>query len=60
MSSWVLQLLAKHGLLKGKTLDVATTTLDANAALRGIVRQDTGESYREYLTALAMSSSIRP
>ena len=55
---WVLQVLAKHGLLEGKTLGVDSTTLEANAALRSIVRRDSGESYEEFLTALAKESGI--
>jgi transposase len=55
---WVLIVLAKEGLLKGKTLGIDATTLEANAALRSIVRRDTGESYEEFLTGLAKSSGI--
>ena len=55
---WVLGVLAKEGLLKGKTLGVDATTLEANAALRSIVRRDTGESYQEFLTRLAQASGI--
>jgi len=55
---WVLQVLAKEGLLKGKTLGVDATTLEANAALRSIVRRDTGESYQEFLMRLAKASGI--
>ncbi len=55
---WVLQLLAKEKLLEGKTLGVDATTLEANAALRSIVRKDTGEAYREFLTGLAQASGI--
>jgi transposase len=55
---WVLGVLAKEGLLKGKTLGVDATTLEANAALRSIVRRDTGESYEEFLTRLAKASGI--
>ena len=50
---WVLKVLAKSKLLKGKTLGVDGTMLDANAAMRSIVRRDTGESYDEFLTGLA-------
>ncbi len=46
--NWVLGVLAKEGLLKGKTLAVDATTLEANAALRNVVRRDTGPGYREY------------
>jgi len=55
---WVLKRLAEHGLLKGKTLGVDATTLEANAAMRSIVRRDTGESYQEFLTRLAQASGI--
>src|SRR3990170_4212398 len=50
---WVLERLAEAGLVKGKTLTVDGTTLEANAAMRSIVRRDTGEKYEEYLTGLA-------
>ena len=56
--SWVLKLLAEKGLLKGKTVGVDGTTLEANAALRSIVRRDTGEGYQEFLTRLAQESGI--
>ena len=55
---WVLGVLAKEGLLKGKTLGIDATTLEANAALRSIVRRDTGESYDEFLDGLAKASGI--
>ena len=48
--TWVLQRLADAGLVKGKTIGIDATTLEANAALRSIVRRDTGESYQEFLT----------
>ena len=56
--SWVLRVLSKRGLLKGKTLGVDSTTLEANAALRSIVRRDSGESYSEFLERLAVASGI--
>ena len=55
---WVLAVLAKEGLLKGKTLGIDATTLEANAALRSIVRRDTGESYEDFLIGLAKASGI--
>jgi len=55
---WVLKVLAEEGLLKGKTIGVDATTLEANAALRSIVRRDTGESYTAFLTNLAKASGI--
>lgn len=56
--AWVLKVLAEKGLLKGKTLGIDATTLEANAAMRSIVRKDTGESYNEFLTKLAQASGI--
>ena len=56
--TWVLTVLAKSELLKGKTLGIDATTLEANAALRSIVRRDTGETYEAFLTRLAKASGI--
>lgn len=56
--TWVLQWLATAGLVQGKTLGIDATTLEANAALRTIVRRDTGESYEAFLTKLAQASGI--
>jgi transposase len=55
---WVLRILAERNLLKGDTIGVDATTLEANAALRSIVRRDTGEQYNEFLTRLAQESGI--
>jgi transposase len=54
----VLQCLSTAGLVKGKTIGIDATTLEANAALRSIVRRDSGESYEEFLTTLAKASGI--
>ncbi len=54
----VLKVLANHGLIDGKTAGVDGTTLEANAALRSIVRRDTGEGYQQFLTRLAKESGI--
>ena len=56
--AWILSVLAEHGLLRGKTIGIDATTLEANAALRSIVRRDTGESYDEFLRKLAKESGI--
>src|ERR1700676_502137 len=56
--AWVLGLLAERGLLKGKRMGIDATTLEANAAMRSIVRRDTGESYEEFLRGLAKASGI--
>ena len=55
---WVLKVLAEKGLLKGETLGIDATTLEANAALRTIVRRDTGEGYQDFLKRLAQESGI--
>lgn len=56
--SWVLGLLADRALLAGKRIGIDATTLEASAAMRSIVRRDTGESYEEFLTGLAKASGI--
>ena len=56
--TWVLQCLSTAGLVKGKTIGIDATTLEANAALRSIVRRDSGESYEGFLTTLAKASGI--
>lgn len=55
---FALGLLKERGLVKGKTVGVDATTLEANAAMRSIVRRDTGEKYREFLERLAKESGI--
>ena len=55
---WILKALSKAGLLKGKTVAVDATTLEANAALRSLRRRDTGQTYDDYLTDLAKASGI--
>jgi transposase len=56
---YVLKILANHDLIDGKTLGVDSTTLEANAALRSIVRRDNGQGYQEFLTELAKQSGIQ-
>ncbi len=56
--TWVLQCLGIAGLIKGKTLAIDATMLEANAAMRSIVRRDTGETYNEFLAKLAQKSGI--
>lgn len=56
--TWVLQRLAEHGLIKGERIGVDASTMEANAALRTIVRRDSGEGYREMLTRMARESGI--
>src|SRR5271167_4216219 len=56
--TWVQQRLVAAGLLKDKTVAVDATMLEANAAMRSIVRRDSGESYQEFLSGLAQASGI--
>ena len=56
---WVLGMLAEEGLLKGNTVSVDGTTLEANAALRSIVRRDNGQGYDDFLKGLAKESVIQ-
>ena len=55
---WVLALIAERGLVRGERIGVDASTMEANAALRAIVRRDTGEGYREMLTRMAQESGI--
>ena len=55
---WVLEVLRESGLLRGKTVGVDSTTLEANAALRAIVRRDDETEYDAWLEQLARSSGI--
>ena len=56
--TWILQVLATTDLVKGQTIGIDATMLEANAALRSIVRRDSGETYQEFLTRLAQASGI--
>src|ERR1017187_6992784 len=58
--TFVLTEVARRGMLKGKTIGIDATTLEANAAMRSIVRRDTGQSYMEYLRQLAAEAGIDP
>jgi transposase len=55
---FVLKLVAEHGLLKGERIGVDGSTMEANAALRTIVRRDNGETYRQMLTRMAKESGV--
>lgn len=56
--SWMLRVLEAAGLIDGKTIGVDASTLEANAAMRSIVRRDNGEAYNDFLTRLAKESGI--
>ena len=56
--AWVLNLLAQRGLLRGQRIGIDATTLEAKAAMRSIVRRESGESYEEFLLGLAKASGL--
>lgn len=56
--SWVLKLLVQEGVLSGRTVAVDATTLEANAAMRSIVRRESGESYAAYVKQLAKAAGV--
>ena len=55
---WVLKILMEEGLVEGQTVSIDATTLEANAALKSIVRRDSGQRYEEYLKELAREAGI--
>jgi transposase len=57
--TWVQERLVSAGLLKGRTVAIDATTLEANAAMRSIVRRDTGERYQDFLARLATASGVK-
>src|SRR5262245_21446379 len=56
--TWVLQYLSTADLGERQTIGIDASTLEANAAMRSIVRRDTGEGYEQFLTRLAKASGI--
>jgi len=56
---FVLSLLENKGLLRGKAVAIDATTLEANAAMKSIVRKDTGEDWKQYLQGLAKAEGIQ-
>lgn len=55
---WVLNLAREKGVLDGRTLAIDSTTLEASAAMKSIVRRDTGEDWKEYVTGLMRESGV--
>jgi len=55
---WILALAQEKKLIKGKTVAVDSTTLEANAAMKSIVRKDTGEDWNKYLTRLMKEEGL--
>ena len=56
---YVLQLLEVQGLLRGKAVAIDATTLEANAAMKSIVRKDSGADWKQYLQGLAQAEGIK-
>jgi transposase len=56
--TWILAVLGRRGLVKGRSIAIDATTLEANAALRSIVRKDDGRGYDSFLVDLAKASGI--
>jgi transposase len=54
----VLAIAEKHGLVKGGTVLVDSTTLEANAAMKSIVRRDTEEDWKQYLAGLMQAEGM--
>src|SRR3979490_2142267 len=55
---WVLKILEQEGLVRGRTVSIDATTLEANAALKSIVRRDNGQGYNDYLKELAKAAGM--
>ena len=55
---WVIGILTGEGLIQGQTIAIDATTLEANAAMKSIVRRDNGQSYNDYLIGLAQAAGI--
>ncbi len=58
MIGFVLKLAHEKGLLKGKTVGVDSTTLEANAAMKSIVRKGTGKDWRAYVVGLMKKGGV--
>jgi transposase len=56
--AFVLRILVERGLYDGKTLAVDATMLEANAAMKSIVRRDSGEGWKQYIKRLAQEAGI--
>jgi transposase len=55
---WVVRVLTEEGLIRGRTIAIDATTLEANAAMKSIIRREDGQSYDEYLKGLALAAGI--
>ena len=57
--TWVLDVITQAGLVQGDRIGVDASTMEANAAMRTIVRKDTGEGYRQMLHRMARESGMK-
>jgi transposase len=55
---WVIGILTGEGLIQGQTISIDATTLEANAAMKSIVRRDNEQTYNDYLKGLAQAAGI--
>ncbi len=55
---WVLKILRKHGLADAQSVCIDATSLEANAAMKSLVRRDTGQTYDDYLRQLAQAEGL--
>jgi transposase len=55
---WVIGILTAEGLIQGQTISIDATTLEANAAMKSIVRRDNKQTYNDYLKGLAQAAGI--
>ncbi|HTU26934.1 MAG TPA: transposase [Pirellulales bacterium] len=55
---FVLSIAADRKLIRGKTVGVDSTTLEANAAMKSIIRRDTGEDWKQYVTRLMREEGV--
>ena len=55
---WAIKILTEEGLIRGRTISIDATTLEANAAMRSIVRREDGQTYEEYLKGLAQAAGM--
>ena len=56
---WVIHAISQAGLIQGKRIGVDSSTMEANAAMRNIVRKDTGEGYNAMLERMGKESGIK-
>jgi len=56
--TFVLELAEKQGFFRGKLAGIDATLLEANAAMKSIVRRDTGDDWKDYVKKLAAEEGV--